>query len=463
MIICKRSSSKLSCMLVNLIATGQDVVAFGITMFLNDTSIQFYINSLHNDTVPICHLYGCMTCNQSLGVDNNKTLLIEDRIIFSVRSEQLTVTAQFSNTQSPSTDYTLLLMLDPQAEHSFVYYAASVNFMDAQLQSNHNNILHIMAFTDNTEVRIAPSRDVTINGRMVLYGEEYIILILNIGETVTVVSSEDLTGSRVTTNKATSFYSGQICTSAQSSNCSMLIQQIPPYNSWGNSFIVHTNISSRDGFSDKFKIVASDMGADVLFTCTNDGTVYDHNNFTLDFRQHSVLATDYKYCIITSNEKILLLQFQDGNDNLVGTFSTVIPAEIQYTDYYVFNAFENFTSIAALTVKSEHLIIAPLLLDDFLVEVNWKQIEFGEYVFSYTTLTLDTGRHTLTFSGTSIKFGAVLYGFNKTDVYGLPAGIELDQTTSFPFQGVVNHNYAISYILLLFSSFNSPGSFHYTR
>lgn len=419
--------------LVNFIAVGQHIVTFGITTFLTDTTIQLYINSLHNDMVPICHLYGCMTCNGPLEVDTNMTLVIEDNIIFSVRSDLLTATALFSNTRSLSTSYTLLLMLDVQAEHSSVYYAASV---EAHLQPNGNNVLHIMALTDNTEVRIAPSRDFTINGRMVLFGEEY-MLMLSIGETVTVVSSKDLTGSRVTTSKTASFYSGEICSTDQSSNyCSILIQQIPPYNSWGNSFIVHTNISSRDGlFNDKYKIIASDTGANVLFTCTNDGTVYIHKNFTLGFRQYSVLTILHKYCIVTSDERILVLQFQSSSNILVHTFSTVIPAEIQYANYYTFNAFENFTSIAALTVKTENSTIAPLLLDNSLVEVNWEQINFGGYIFSYATLTLNAGRHTLTFSGNNIKFGAMLYGFNGPDTYGLPVGMEVDQTMNLPLQG----------------------------
>ena len=387
--------------------------------------------------VPICHLFGCMACTGPLEVENNTTVLVEDNIIFSVKYDMLTATAMFMNTEAQSSGYTLLLMLDPHVQHSFVYYTASVDFMDIQVESNSNNILYLMALTDNTEVRIAPSRDVSINGRMVLYGEER-ISVLNIGETVAVTSSEDLTGSRVTTSKTASLYSGQTCKTGQFSNCSVQIQQIPPYNSWGNSFILYTNISSRDGLiGDKFKITAPDTGANVLFICTDDGIVYDYNNFTLGFRQHSVSTTVHKYCVVSSDESILVLQFQ--RSNLLDTFSTVVPAEIQYTDYYVFNAYENFISIAVLTVKTENSTVAPLLLDDSLVEVNWEQIELDGDTFSYATLTLNAGRHTLTFSGNNIKFGAILYGFNGTDTYALPAGMELNLTTDLPFQGAVDY------------------------
>ena len=258
---------------------------------------------------------------------------------------------------------------------------------------------------------------------------------LDIGETVTVISNSDLTGSRVTTSKAASFYSGQTCMSGQSSYCSIQIHQIPPYNSWGNSFILFSNISNGL-IGDKFKIVASDSGAYVSLTCTDDRIIYDRNNFTLGFRQHSVLTVVHRYCMVSSDENILVLQFQ--SDNLVGTFSTVVPAEIHYKEHYVFNTFENFTSVAVLTIKTENSIIAPLLLDNLMTELNWEQTEMDGNIISHATLALSAGRHTLAFSENNITFGAILYGINGTDKYALPADMELEPTMDLPLQGVAD-------------------------
>jgi len=125
-----------------------------------------------------------------------------------------------------------------------------------------------------------------INGMSVQYGEEYTTT-LDIGESLMVTSSEDLTGSRVTANKAISFYSGHYCAIVSTENCSVLIEQIPPFNSWGNSFILHTNVSGLIG--NMFKLILSDIGASVSINCTSDGINYESNNHHLGFRQQLVL------------------------------------------------------------------------------------------------------------------------------------------------------------------------------
>ena len=56
----------------------------------------------------------------------------------------------FIDSLTQSSDYTLVLMLDPQADHTFVYYAASIDFIGGYLQalhSNDNSVMRITALT----------------------------------------------------------------------------------------------------------------------------------------------------------------------------------------------------------------------------------------------------------------------------------------------------------------------------
>ena len=303
-----------------------DVVVFGKLRNFDSVNISFYVNSINkNDsgTTAVCQL-GCTTCTGPIMVDNTTSILNADAL-YSVEKGVLVASAVFMDSLTQSSDYTLVLMMDPQADFPFVYYAASIDFIGDHLQALHSNdvsIMRITALTSNTEIRIAPSQDANINGFAVLHGDE-ILFLLNASETIIVSSSEDLTGSRVIANRAVSFYSGHYCASNKTTNCSILNEQIPPYNSWGNTFILHTNINGIKG--NMFKIIASDVGADVFISCTTDGTNYVANQFKLGFRQHTVLPIpDLYYCTVKSDENILIIQFRDSSPPLMDTFMTII-------------------------------------------------------------------------------------------------------------------------------------------
>ena len=145
-----------------------------------------------------------------------------------------------------------------------------------------------------------------------------------------VTSSEDLTGSRVTANKAISFYSGHYCDPGNTENCPLLITQIPPFNSWGNSFILHTNVSGliENMFIDK--LISSDIGASMSINCTSDGINYESNNYHLAFRQHLVLSITQHHCIVNFDENILIAQFNSNDQSTLNTFMTIIPAIEQF-------------------------------------------------------------------------------------------------------------------------------------
>ena len=410
----------------------KDVVAFG-ELTIN---VRFYVNSIHNDgTTAVCQLFGCATCTAPIKVDSRTSIFSADTL-YSVARGMLVASAVFIDSLTQSSDYTLVLMLDPQANHSFVYYAASIDFIGDYLQalhSNDNSIMRITALASNTEVRIAPSQDVNVNGSSVHHGEESIFT-LNIGDTLMVSSSEDLTGSRVTAKKAISLYSGHYCASGRTTSCSILNEQIPPYNSWGNTFILHTYISGLRG--NMFKIIASDVGAIVSMNCTTDGTNYEVNNFNLGFRQHTVLSVSHDYCTVKSDENILIIQFRDSSPPLMDTFMTIIPALVHFEDSYVLNAHEGFNNYIAITVKDTNPTNNSIMINNNPVTVRWEMIELDGDEYYFTTLMLTVGRHEITFSGNSITFGVIIYGSNGKDTFALPAGMKLEIDKSLPHAGL---------------------------
>ena len=438
-----------------IIAIDQDIIAFGLLPFASDIhiTVQLYVNLRYNITAPLCHLFAiwCTTCTSPVVVNNTNATVLSGDILYSAAAGLFSASTVLRDNITQSTDYSLSLMFNPFANHSFVYYAASVDFVGEYLKilhSNDDSAFIVTALKNNTEVRIAPNSNATINGRAVYYGEEYITT-LDIGESVMVTSSEDLTGSRVTANKTISFYFGHYCATGSTDNCSVLIEQIPPFNSWRNSFILHTNVSGLIG--NMFKLISSDIGASVSINCTSDGINYESNNYYLGFRQHLVLSITHHHCIVNSDENILIIQFKDSSQSPLDTFMTIIPAIDQFDDLYVFNTYDNYNSYVVVTVKASNPNVNPILYNEIQTNISWKLVYLNEDEYYYGVLLLNVGRHMLTFSGGDVKFGAIIYGSSGTDTYALPGGMKLDLATDLPSQGMFKSGiYTTSYLYTIF-------------
>ena len=372
-------------------------------------------------------------------IEKDRTTMVTSDNIFSVRDQLITVGVVFEHMWSQLTHYSLLLMLNPLANYPFVYYVASIEFVDDHLLSLHlndNHVVHIIALTSNTVVRIAPSDDIKIDEMTVRHGEEY-ILTMNTGDTLTISSSQDLTGSRVTSNKSISLFSGHYCKEGHNDNCSVLVQQIPPFNSWASAFILHTNISYDRGIIGNWvKLIASDNGANVTLNCTTDRINYESSGYSLDFREHMILFIAHKHCAVTSDENILILQFQNSNttDMLTNTFMLIVAGLVHYETHYVFSTFDDIT-FATVTIPTENPRFNPLLINNTVYYTDWERIELNTVVYYYAIISLPAGIHTLAFVGNYIKLGITIYGYNTNDTYAFPAAMRLNLTTDLPSQG----------------------------
>ena len=411
------------------------IVAFGELNTSDSINIKYIINSKSDGQTFICQLVGCTVCTTPILVDD-PTIILSAGILYTVAKEEFVASAVFTDSLTHSSDHTLVLMLDHQANHSFVYYAASIDFVGSYLKTLHSNddyIFRVVALTHYTEIRIAPNQDVNINGTSIFHRKE-IIVVLNMGETVVISSNEDLTGSRVTANASVAFYSGHYCAIGKTTDCAILHEQLPPYNSWGNTFVVQTNINGLIG--NMLKIVASDVGARVSVKCTTYGTYYEVRNFSLGFREHTTFSVPHDYCTIKSDENILIIQFRDSSLLLMDTFMTIIPALVHYDDNYVLTVHEGFSNYIAITVKDTNTSSKTLLLNDSPITVSWMKIELDGDTYYFSSLLLPAGRHKIAFMDNSITFGVVLYGSNGNGAFAYPAGMKLNLIKTFPNAGL---------------------------
>lgn len=109
-------------------------------------------------------------------VDNVNTSVLNAEILYSAAAGMFTASTVLRNDIAQSSDYSLSLMLNPFAGHTFVYYAASVDFVGEYVQMLHFNdksVFKVIALASNTKVRIASNCDAIIRGRLIHYEEEY--------------------------------------------------------------------------------------------------------------------------------------------------------------------------------------------------------------------------------------------------------------------------------------------------
>ena len=132
----------------------------------------------------------------------------------------------------------------------------------------------------------------------------------------------DLTGTRVTTNKPVSLFSGHECAS---SPCDHLAEQIPPTELWGTVYYF-TPIVNRISYV--IKIIAAYNSTNVNIYCNGTSTSYYIN------AGGSISVTYYnqEFCGVYADKKVLVVQYSLSNSQVRDSLMTLIPATSHYTD-----------------------------------------------------------------------------------------------------------------------------------
>jgi len=123
----------------------QSLVSFGGIIVHNDLTVMLHVSSYANETISICQLFGCSTCDGPILVDS--FTVISGSVMYLVTSGSVVVSAEFTNILSQAKHYSLMLMLNPLASHSFLYYAVST-------LSSDGSFFRVTALINNVEVRI---------------------------------------------------------------------------------------------------------------------------------------------------------------------------------------------------------------------------------------------------------------------------------------------------------------------
>ena len=149
--------------------------------------------------------------------------------------------------------------------------------------------------------------------------------------------NNDLTGTKVTTNKPISLFSGHECVINSAVNCcDTLIEQLPPTKLWGT---VYYFAPLRGWSSYKIKIIAAYDNTRISVFCNNilsDYTVHSGRYINLIYSQH--------YCKVFARMKVLVVQFSyiSNSESLM----TIIPSTDHFTNSITSSTPNNYYSLS---------------------------------------------------------------------------------------------------------------------
>ncbi|MCB0711233.1 MAG: IgGFc-binding protein [Ignavibacteriae bacterium] len=285
----------------------------------------------------------------------------------------------------------------------------------------------VLATEDQTEVTIVPSVE---TGAKRPAGKPFTIT-LNRGEAYQVVpefhahTPSDLTGTLIESDKPVALFSGHNCAYVPTNMykaCNLLIEQLPPVNSWGKRFIA-SPFSSRESFV--LRIVADRQGTEVAVNGQSVAKLDPGKFYEIDDLNDNTL--------ITSNLPVMVMQYATGYtykppgkavaDSIGDPMMILLPPSDRFLTYYNITVpfdgeWDNYVNLVVPSHIRE------------MVRVNGKPVapsifkSIPNTSFVAASLELGGGTHTIQ---APEAFGVIQYGFGYGskiyDAYGNIGGM----------------------------------------
>ena len=234
-----------------------------------------------------------------------------------------------------------------------------------------NSTIVIVTSEQSTQVNITLTQNVSITAPDLLQqipggkfeaGVPATVLLPSKAQTLLIYSLNDLTGSRITSNKPISLISGHQCGTVPENvnSCDHMAEQIPPTATWGKTFVTSA-IAGRTSF-DIFKAIASHSNTVINISCINgQGQNFQQIQLQQRGQFENFNVSSGSACYITSTHPILLVQFSvastlDRPTTFRGDpFMVVVPPVEQYRTSYIIDTLQA-TAIPGVTSNEVHYI-----------------------------------------------------------------------------------------------------------
>ena len=240
-------------------------------------------------------------------------------------------------------------------------------------------------------------------------------------QTLLISSPDDLTGTRIVSNKPLTVISGHECANIPSSEsgCEPLALHVPPAATWGTMFLL-APFEGRTG-EQNFKLISAEA-ASIIYTCGT--TSLGAQGVT------SLQINTDEYCYVESSKPLLVAQLSTGGslDAKGDPAITMISPIDQYVSEISFFSLSTSTfpsNYISVTVSAEHYNAESIQLDGEAIDCEWEEIQNDDdkivgYGCSKTVSSGDDTpmQHTVTHTDDGGLISVLVYGFSAFPAYG---------------------------------------------
>ena len=355
--------------------------------------------------------------------------------------------------------YLALPVVTLPGERSHEYIVASVHGDSGTAQEAKDSVALIVGTENDTEIIIKPSVVIPNGFAPAKTGYYFFPGTPASLNTITIqrfqtfylqVRGRDISGTHIIASKPISVFSGHECANIpfDSQPCDMLIEQIPPIDTWGSE-VVTVPLKTKEG--DIIKIIASQDATRVNVTYTNidDGIVTKDDTFILNGGQYKELLIK-DFSIIKSDHPIGVFQLAKSYtaDNVIisDPLMLLVPPYEQYRNSYAV-ATAPFEPLIAGTVKDRvayvnytNIAVPAEYFNASLLTVNNKTVNASDFkpirradnsIWGYgAQLVLDEGAQIIQHQNPNAVLSVTLYGFSNQQSWGCTGGIGLSPISS---------------------------------
>ena len=275
-------------------------------------------------------------------------------------------------------------------------------------------------------------------------------------DAVLLTSSNDLTGTLISSQKPLVVVTGHQCGEVPRGNtaCDFIAEQLPPQTTWGYTYILVPLAVRRTG--DYYRIAAYLDDTVVNITCADYGssspTTVTYTLDRMDVQTHTTHTTvdcsdsfRRQYCILQASKPVSVTQYSYGYSRDRTCFSTeigdpfisVVPPITQYMNKYTFTEVEgdggDFSNFSYINVAVHERFFDPsrIFINDSLLEANrslWQAVYCADgdiCGYAITKNISGIGNNTIYHSREDAGMYVHQYGFQNQNSYGFPLGMEL--------------------------------------
>ena len=336
-------------------------------------------------------------------------------------SNRVTVFGQ--NELSTTSDTFLVIPITSRCITEYTYYGLSVVRSSSSYRDYYSSVL-IVGSENNTVMQLTVPQSVTIKvddvTASLTAGRQY-SFVINRLQTVYVRSHEDLSGTKVVTDKAVSVFSGHECGRVpwNTGDCDHLVEQIPPTALWGKVYYI---VPFATRYSYTIKLMAAYSLTSVSISCKNSikSVVINEGEF--------ISLTLQEHCAIHSDKEVLVSQFSHAG-GIGDPMMIVLPATIHYSDNFYVPTIRNpsrsgyihYVNIIVLSQYYQPSMIHMLEngVNKSLVIEKWVPIIANNVTEAYATqVQVQEGVVKIIHENSEALMATIFYGFASIEGYG---------------------------------------------